>query len=281
MNDLKTPERSAALFRCGDSTISQQDFIDALAAAGLKRGDVCFVHSDMGQFGLPQSLDRRQLLESMAAVFFESVGPAGTVVFPTFTYSYCNGEVFDVDRTATKMGALNEHFRKLPGVRRSAHPLFSVAAWGRHKDQITDVSDDSFDADSVFGRLHRLGGKLVFFGVPFQTCTFVHYIEQALGVPYRYLKTFTGTRIDAGKSSESQCTYYVRRLDANVVTDLGRLERELTARGLMRCVRLGGGGAIQVVEADDVFDTGADLLRQDVFALLREPPELKAVDAAS
>ena len=190
MSDFEDVGPAPALFQCGDAVLVQQDFADALAAAGLRRGDTCFVHSGIRHFGSPKKLNRQRLLEAMATVFTEAVGPEGTLVFPTFTYSYCDGQIFDVDCTPTKMGVLNEYFRTRADVQRSTHPLFSVAAWGKHRDRFTSVGDDSFAANSVFGRLHDLRGKLVFFGVPFEVCTFVHYIEQAFGVPYRYLKEF-------------------------------------------------------------------------------------------
>ena len=279
MCDSEEFEPNPALFQCGATVLVQRDFADSLAAAGLRAGDVCFVHSGLREFGTPKRLGRTRLLEAMAAVFMEVVGPEGTLVFPTFTYSYCDGQIFDIDRTPTKMGVLNEYFRSRPDVRRSNHPLFSVAAWGKHRDRIINVGDDSFAEDSVFGRIRDLGGKLVFFGVPFGVCTFVHCIEQALGVPYRYFKEFFGTRIVKGVAGESKCTFYVRQLDTNVTTDLGRLERELTAMGLLRCVSLGLGG-IRVVEASAVFSVGMDLLRQDIFAFLREPPERGTASAA-
>ena len=139
-------------------------------------------------------------------------------------------------------------------------------------ENITHVDGDSFGPGSAFAHLHRLGGKLVFFGAPFQVCTFVHYIEQSLGVPYRYFKEFSGRYVRQGVSGESKCTFYVRRLDANVVTDLTRFERELAAQGALKCARIGS-GEIKLVTAADAFDVGRELLRQDIFAFLRESPE--------
>ena len=51
-------------------------------------------------------------------------------------------------------------------------------------------------------------------------------------------------------------------------------------KGLLRCVQLGL-GTIRVVEAAAVFHVGMELLRQDIYAFLREPPELKSASAAT
>ena len=44
------------------------------------------------------------------------VGPTGTIIVPTFTYSYRRNEVFDVSRSVSINGVFSEYIRKLDGV---------------------------------------------------------------------------------------------------------------------------------------------------------------------
>jgi aminoglycoside 3-N-acetyltransferase len=76
---------------------------------------------------------------------------------------------------------------------------------------LRDLSKDSFDAGSIFGRLHRSRRKLVFFGASFQACTFLHYVEQMHGIPYRYMKTFSGRIGDGAEEYEDSYAYLLRR----------------------------------------------------------------------
>ena len=51
----------------------------------------------------------------------EVVGPTGTVLVPTYTFSFCRQETFDIEKSSTVWGEWNtffefpEYFRRLPG----------------------------------------------------------------------------------------------------------------------------------------------------------------------
>ena len=262
------------LFEADDGAVfGKEEFVAALRGVGVHSGDTCFVHTDIRVFGRPKTTDWPLLLGNLEEALIESVGAEGTLIVPTFSYSFCKNETFDVEVTPGTVGVLNEHFRKRQDVRRSNHPIFSVAVWGNKRDKLRQVGDDSFGEDSIFGSLRQDRGKIVFLGASFQACTFVHYVEQAHGVPYRYMKSFFGTVIENGCARDTQCTYLVRYLDANVVLDLARLERSLLADGLMRRILLGE-GQVLIVSALDLFDRAYSMLDGDIFSLLREPPRL-------
>jgi aminoglycoside 3-N-acetyltransferase len=244
--------------------------VTGLRHAGVVPGDVCFLHTDIRVFGRLKTTDITLLLNSLEEALIDAVGPQGTLVLPAFTYSFCNNETFDVQQSPTKMGVLNEHFRQRADVARTSHGIFSVAVWGSKQAELAVVDDDSFGADSIFGLLHRHGGKIVFFGTPMLT-TYIHYVEQSHGVPYRYYKTFSGVVIDRGVRTNRQCRFYVRRLDLNVATDLARLEHAMRAEGLVKSARIGD-GEILVVSADDLYRRAWQMLDEDIYSLLKEPP---------
>jgi aminoglycoside 3-N-acetyltransferase len=153
---------------------------------------------------------------------------------------------------------------------RSTHPLFSVVAWGENKDRMLRVEKDSFGPESSFATLRELDAKIVLFGVTFEACTFLHYVEQEHQVPYRFIKTFDGTFIDKeGKGHEDSCTYFVRPLDENIDNDMTRITPYLREKKLVKEGRVGN-GEISVVAANDLYAAGMRLLDADPYYLLAQ-----------
>jgi len=260
------------LYEVGSKQIFYSDFVGALRQVGINRGDIVFVHSDISVFGKLSTLDRNFLLETLIDAIKESVGENGTIVMPTFSYSFCKKELYDVLKTKSTVGILTEYFRKQSGVSRTIHPIFSVAIWGKYKSRLLDISKDSFDKNSIFGKLYQMNGKIVFLGAPFQSCTYVHYIEQMHGIPYRYMKTFKGEIKESNIIYEDEYDYFVRFLDKNVVLDMSRFEKYLLEKQLMNEVKLGN-GRILMITSDILFKEGCKLLNQDIYFFLKEKPK--------
>ncbi len=244
-------------------------FIKALKELGVHNGDLLFVHSDISVFGKLATKDKEKLLKALTESITETVSDEGTVIMPAFSYSFTKNEPFDLGKTRSTVGILTEYFRNRSDVVRTKHPIFSVAIWGKLQEQLFNTGKDSFGEDSIFEKLHENKGKLIFFGAPFQSCTYLHYIEQAYGVPYRYIKTFKGTIIDGDEEYEDECTFFVRDLDKNVQLDTTRLEKHLLDSGLMKCTKVGGGN-IMVIDAGALYDEGFKLLKKDLFFFLKE-----------
>ena len=89
--------------------------------------------------------------------------------------------------------------------------------------------------------MRAANAKLVFLGVGFGYCTFLHHVEQRLGVPYRYHKQFGGTVHAAGAAVTATANYFVRDLEAgDVETYFDPLGQLLTDSGAMTRVTLPG-----------------------------------------
>ena len=102
----KTGVVSVPLFNANGKQIFAQDFEKALKTIGIKQGDVLFIHSDLMVFGKLLLFHRSQLLETLVQVFKHCVGENGSLVMPTFSYSFCNREIFDLEKTKSTTGVL-------------------------------------------------------------------------------------------------------------------------------------------------------------------------------
>jgi len=245
---------------------------DALGTLGLSRGDVALVHSDAivaAQFP-PMRDDQRLdvLIESIEAV----LGPEGTLVMPTFSYSFTKGEQFDVCQTPSAVGMVSEHFRRKQGVLRSCDPIFSFAMKGRLAPRLSAVPvGECFGPESVFALLHQLNAQIVCVGCSLtRGGTFVHYVERKRGVCYRYDKEFHGTVIGPDRiPTPCSAIYYVRDLRRNSEADLRYLQCRLGATGHLKTA-VAGRVHLLAVRADDFFRTASVMLDEDPIALIAE-----------
>ena len=83
---------NAPLYKTAGGEIMRSDFTQSLKALGVEEGDVLFVHSDIAAFGLLATRDRNLLFNSIVHAIEEAVGDEGTIIMPTFTYSFGRGE---------------------------------------------------------------------------------------------------------------------------------------------------------------------------------------------
>lgn len=207
----------------------------------------------------------------MIDTVLDHLGGAGTLVVPTFTYSFGRGEIFSRDRSPSTAGVITEYFRHREDARRSANPMFSFAASGRDALAYANSdAEDCFGADAAFGLLHRSNAALVCLGCSFDRTTFVHHIEQAVGVDYRYFKVFEGVVEDRdGNRQPARVRGYVRDLNRRSEACLSRLRSRLLERRLLRSAAVGRVGMV-AVNARDMYSTGASLLSKAPHALIAE-----------
>lgn len=169
------------------------DLLDILMQIGAAECDTLYIHSAMS-FGTPNpQLRRNELLQSIYEIFLEL--NVKTICMPTFTFSFCNGQIYDPVNSKSKMGALNEYFRRQNNVIRSIDPLMSVALLGEDQDLVKGIEKTSMGINSTFDKLrHRNNVKFLFLGTRIGDCfTYMHYLEWLYKVDYRYERKFQGT----------------------------------------------------------------------------------------
>lgn len=165
--------------------LSENDFQRILAEQlGLKANDVVYVHSSVDRMHLAFPFYR------ILSLLREVIGPGGTVLFPTYpnlrisSYEYLlRGERFDVRRTASYTGLLNEFARRQRDALRSLHPTKSVCAAGPLARELTathQLSPYPYDVCSPYYKLIEHRAKIVGLGVSTRNLSFVYCVDDAM-----------------------------------------------------------------------------------------------------
>ncbi len=230
------------------------------------------VHADAIMAAQFPNLPNQQRLDLLIEAIDAAIGSSGTLVVPAFSYSFTKGEAFDICKTPSAVGMVSERFRTRPGVHRTADPIFSFASRGPRAEELCALPvNECFGAQSTFAALHHWNAHIVDMGCSMNRGgTFVHYVETAHGVDYRYRKVFSGTSISRnGESSQCSVVYNVRDLTRRSAADLGRLEKRLADSGKSRTADVGR-SRIMGVPARDLFATAWKMLDEDPLSLIAE-----------
>jgi aminoglycoside 3-N-acetyltransferase len=243
---------------------------DTFKSLGVLPNEVVMIHGDAGVAAQFTHINSNQRVQELIRQIIEYFSPEGTVVVPTFSYSFTKNENFDVSNTPGEIGKFSELFRQYQFVCRSSHPIFSVAGIGKHFEKFEKSRiDDCFGEGTAFDLLYKLGGKIICLGCDFaRGATFMHYVEQSLGVPYRYMKNFSGHIIKEGKKDQLTTSYYVRKLEMNSILDFNFLKKELTKQGKLLVSNMGR-FPVLAIKTHDFLNCSIQLLKNNNFFLTK------------
>lgn len=149
---------------------------------------------------------------------FASILSRGALVIPSFTYSWNTKVSYDPYTTeCPEMGAYAKNAWKDSRFKRNLNPNFAIAVMDQTPKKIVEKSLlhkktrlTCFGIGSVFDEMYKLSSfmpaKLVLLGgahndVVFRS-TFIHYVEEKIGVPYRYTKFFPNPKNSKEKVSQ-------------------------------------------------------------------------------
>ena len=196
-------------------------YFENMPEDALGSGDVVYVISDILELTkkereLGNRFDRDEFINELQSI----VGPKGTILFPTFNWDFCGGKPFDYYKTPSKTGALTSFALKREDFRRTRHPLYSFAVWGKYTDELVSMRNaNAFGEGSVFDWMYQKKAKAFVIGLHvLDGMTYVHHVEQMVGVPFRFQKYFTAPYTDdEGATYEYTCSMYVRDLEMNAL----------------------------------------------------------------
>ena len=155
-----------------------------------KKNPVFFISTNFFNLGLSESEIKNicKILSKELSSFKNS-----TILVPTATLNILeNNKIFDVDKTkSSRMGFFSEYIRTKKNSKRSNHPIWSFSAIGKNAKKILkDVPKNSYGKNSVFDRLLSYNTYFICIGDIKNSISPIHYVEQMVGVPYRFFKEF-------------------------------------------------------------------------------------------
>lgn len=159
--------------------------IRELQDCGISEGDSVLVHSSFSKIGFVEG-GPKTLVDALLKV----IGPAGNLLMPSspnagYQLDYIrNLSEFDIQNDPSKMGAITEYFRTLPGVKRSGSPTEPVCCFGPQADWFTSGHLGEltpYTKNSPFARLAEANGKILYIGVTLDNAgTSLHVLEDAV-----------------------------------------------------------------------------------------------------
>lgn len=184
---FKKRQQTAALKEQQDKNefISKEQLIQDFIDCGIQKGDSVLVHSSLSKIGYLKN-GPKDLVDALLFV----VGETGNVLMPNspnaeYQLNYVQkNALFDVQNSCSKLGAISEYFRLLPGAKRSAHPTEPVSCVGPDADYYTQThfgEKTPYTKKSPFYKLTEQKGKILYIGVTLANAgTSLHLLEDSI-----------------------------------------------------------------------------------------------------
>jgi aminoglycoside 3-N-acetyltransferase len=261
---------------------STRDVVTSLERLGIGPGDTLLVHASLGRLGFP---DGNRDLQAACRVVHDAlravIGPRGTLLTPSYTYSAGKGEVFDPAATPGTVGPFGEFVRTLPGAVRSREPMLAMSGVGPASEALfADLEPTSYGEGSVYDRLCHSEAICVTIGLDLHWVTLRHHIEEHAGAPFRRVKHFEARlREPDGRLVTESWAYYAAPFLSNCAPDGNRLADALRSAGLLRAEPVGI-GHIMAIGARAYRVASLPLLRADPWYTAKGPPVDDATMAA-
>lgn len=220
---------------------------------------------------LPNLLPETGAEEELFAVVEEYIDAGWTWFFPSFTFSFCAGKPFNLNKSRSEVGIVADLARlRLTNAVRSRHPVYSFVAAGSRAGELLEYpSSVCFGDDSPFALFEKEDARQIMLGCGYEYFTQAHRYEEKAGVPYRIHRNFSGLADwGEGKGLEScEVDLFVRdwRLGAN--HSWRRVVERLRDAGVFFEAKLWR-GEVLAAKTRDIRQAATDLLNQDRLALV-------------
>lgn len=158
-----------------------------LAYMGAPKTDVVLIHSSLRAVGETEGRGEG-LLEAFIEYFTED---GGLLCIPTHTWANVSDltkPTLDMTSSKTCIGTLPDIAAAHPMAKRSLHPTHSMAVFGRGAEEfIVDevMCETPAPPFGCYGKIYDRGGKILLVGVGHNRNTYLHGVEEMLGVQNR------------------------------------------------------------------------------------------------
>ena len=110
---------------------TREELIGAIRQACISAGDIVSLQVSLGRVGLPAGVARNieDVSEFVIDAFLDVLGPRGTLIVPTYTYSIGRNEVYEVEKTPSTIGEFSEVFRRRTSIRSRDPDAVNFRLW--------------------------------------------------------------------------------------------------------------------------------------------------------
>lgn len=208
--------------------ISYKNIINKL---DINEGDTLLIGSDIVQLIMKSAKNGEKFdADCFIGSIQKKIGHEGTILIPTYSWDFCEGKVFDYNKSKARTGALANKALKREDFVRTKHPIYSFAVWGKDQIKLYNMNNkESFGKDSPFEYLYKQKAKMLMIDVDYQNSfTFVHYVEKSEKADYRYDKNFISMYVDEnGEQTQKEYSMHVRDLDKEVITRINPIGEKI------------------------------------------------------
>ena len=166
---------------------TKDDILAQLAAMKLPRDKVVLVHSSLRLVGRLED-GAKTLLDAMIGYF---TAEGGLFCVPTHTWANLSKEItLNMADPTTCLGAFSNFAASDPRGKRSMNATHSMAVFG-DADRVAafvegeDGISSGTAPESCYGKIYREGGYILLIGVSHARNTYLHCVDEILGVPNR------------------------------------------------------------------------------------------------
>ena len=246
--------------------LDYKKLVEEFKRIGLEEKDVVFLHSSFKSFGGVEGGP-----QTVIDALISTLGNEGTLIVPRFNFDFCTyGTPWDIRTTPSHMGIITEFVRKDPRSFSVFHPIYSFSIIGKHgKELVKHRYKGSYSKDSIFHKLRILDAKILQIDKVYKGTTMFHYVEEMLGVDYRFFKDFTGIVTDEnGKSYEDTFNIYVRDVERGFVTVVLPIGKILEEERVMKIDRIGN-AKTWCMKAEELYRVTANAIKKNPYILCK------------
>lgn len=164
---------------------TKEDLMQCLREMGVEGTDAIMVHSSMKSIGEVEG-GADTVVDAFMEYFQE-----GLFMTPTHTWAQMSKaySTFDPKTEPACVGIIPNIFRKREGVVRSLHPTHSIAAYGKNAGEYIKGEENATTPcppGGCWDRLREIDAKILLLGVTHARNTYIHSVDEVLGIPDRF-----------------------------------------------------------------------------------------------
>ena len=256
--------------------LNKNEFIKHLKKLDVKKNDTVLVHSNISDIGF-NNIDLKSSIDILHSSLISIIGTNGTICVPSFYWGFDKKKIFDLKNKKSinlDIGIYSRYISGLKNSVRSLNPIASIAAVGKNAKIIcNNKTASAYGIDSPFDVLTNLDAKMLFLGVDLRYMTYVHYVEQRVGVPHRYFKLHDGKIIKNGKKINLPVVSFVRHYNKKIINDIEGNNKKFSKKNLLKKTVFNN-RKLYSIKTKKFFEFLKVKLQKDCFYLLKNRPNL-------